>query len=149
MSTSRIIIESIKLGTIASLAMMPFGFIFRVAELRVGHYGPKFAGLFVDDPSPLFLFAQHIVLGWLSALPLIAFFVLCRVPTLHLGWGALYGVLYYIAVNSLMLPLYFGDPLPWQLGIATIIPSLVVHIVFGATLGLFGRKLCEVDVRFS
>lgn len=149
MAISRILIESIKLGTIASLAMMPFGFMFRIAELRVGHYGPKFAGLFVNDPTPMFLFAQHIVLGWVSALPLIAFFVLYRVPKLHLGWGALYGVAYYVVVNSLMLPLYFGDPLPWQLGIATIIPSLVVHIVFGGVVGLFGRKLCVADVRFS
>jgi hypothetical protein len=44
-----------------------------------------------------------------------------------------------VVVNSLALPLYFGDELPWQQGIATIIPSLVIHIIFGACVGYFSR----------
>ena len=34
--------ESIRSGTIAALVMMPFGFLFKFLDLRVGYYGPKF-----------------------------------------------------------------------------------------------------------
>jgi len=102
--------------------------------MRVGHYGPKFAALYLEDPGRLALFMQHLVLGWVSALPL------CLLP-LHrmsssrvLAVGALYGVAYYVLVNSLGLPMYFGDPLPVELGISVIVPSLVTHIVFGAAV---------------
>jgi len=140
-SIRSIMIESIKWGTLAALAMMPFGFAFRFAGLRVGHYGPKFAALFIDNPGPPFLFAQHIILGWISALPLVALLWYWSGPAKPVLFGVIYGMAYYLIVNSLALPLYFGDALPWQLGIATVIPSLVVHIVFGATLGYFCRNL--------
>jgi len=45
--------------------------------------------------------------------------------------GIAYGAAYYVAINSLALPLYFGDELPWNLGAAVITPSLVVHVAFG------------------
>lgn len=34
-------LEELRSGTIASLAMMPFGLLFKSMGLRVGHYGPK------------------------------------------------------------------------------------------------------------
>lgn len=136
-----LLFETLKSGTIASLAMMPFGFAFRALGLRVGHYGPKFAALFVDDPGPVFQFVQHIVLGWLSAAPLVLLLCFRRIALPPVITGSLYGVAYYVAVNSLALPLYFGDELPWQKGIATILPSLVIHIVFGACVGYFSRHL--------
>jgi len=128
------IIEAIVSGTFGSVAMIPFGILFRAFDMRVGHYGPKFAALYLEDPGRAALFLQHLVLGWVSAIPL------CLLP-LHrlsvsaaLGAGSLYGVAYYVVVNSLALPVYFSDPLPWNLGITVIIPSLVVHIVFGAAV---------------
>lgn len=58
-----------------------------------------------------------------------------------------YGALYYVAVNSLALPLYFGDPLPWILGWAVVLPSLLVHVVFGVSVACavaaLRRKRCE------
>ena len=130
----KITIEALVSGTFGSLAMMPFGTFFRVLEMRVGHYGPKFAALYLEDPGRAALFVQHLVLGWVSALPL------CLLP-LHrltilaaLGAGSLYGAVYYVVVNSLVLPMYFSDPLPWNLGMTVIIPSLVVHIIFGAAV---------------
>ena len=36
-----LLIEAVRFGTIASLIMMPFGFLFKGIGLRVGHYGPK------------------------------------------------------------------------------------------------------------
>lgn len=128
--------ESIRSGTIASLAMMPLGFLFKSLDLRVGHYGPKLAGLMFDEPTRFMLFAQHLVIGWVSALPLLI--ILPRVQALaaRLAVGASYGVAYYIVVNSFALPLLFGDPTPWQLGLDFVYPSLLVHLVFGTSIGL-------------
>nr|WP_297355014.1 hypothetical protein [uncultured Caldimonas sp.] len=138
---SRLLIEAVKSGTIAALAMMPFGLAFRALGMRVGHYGPKFAALFVDDPGRGFLFMQHIVLGWVSALPLLVLFASMERRASPVLLGSLYGAAYYVLVNALALPLYFGDRMPWQLGIGYVIPSLVVHIVFGACVGLVSQRL--------
>ncbi|HEX5738948.1 MAG TPA: hypothetical protein VFY22_10585 [Hydrogenophaga sp.] len=124
-------IESVVAGTVGALAMMPAGFLFRALQMRVGHYGPKFAELYLSAPGPAALFAQHMVLGWLSAVPLVLL-PLHRMPGLAVSLaGAVYGALYYAAVNALALPLYFGDQLPWRLGWSVVVPSLVVHVVFG------------------
>lgn len=140
MHSTQLLIETLKSGTIASLVMMPFGFAFKAMGMRVGHYGPKFGALFVQDPTPFFLFVQHIVLGWLSALPLLV--LLSRIPpNFSLVTGGLYGAGYYVLVNSLALPLYFEDPLPWQLGASFVLPSLVVHVVFGASVSYFSRRV--------
>lgn len=142
MGARRLILkQSVWAGTVAALAMMPFGAAFRAAGLRVGHYGPKFAGLFVVDPGPAFLFAQHILLGWISALPLVAWLVLRPGRHSPVLLGTLYGIGYYMAVNALALPIYFGDRLPWTLGIATVLPSLTVHAVFGAVIGFMCRRM--------
>lgn len=135
-----------KAGTIASLAMIPFGLMFRALEMRVGHYGPKFAALFVERPGPVFLFGQHIVLGWISALPLLVLFTRKELRTSPVLVGAVYGSAYYVLINALALPLYFGDQLPWKLGVAYVVPSLVVHIVFGACVGLVSRRLMRTRV---
>jgi hypothetical protein len=55
--------ESVRSGTIASLAMMAFGFLFQFLDLRVGHYGPKLASLLFGHPAPLVLLLQHLVIG--------------------------------------------------------------------------------------
>ena len=148
MTLRRLLLECLKSGTIAALAMMPVGFAFRAAGMRVGHYGPKFAQLFVDAPGPLFLFAQHIVLGWISVVPLLLFLARAR-PAHPVTAGAIYGAIYYVAVNSLALPLYFGEPTPWQLGAGTVIPSLVVHIVFGACAAWVSRGLAHPREGFA
>ncbi len=142
---SQIAYRSILSGTVASLAMMPVGFGFRAAGLRVGHYGPKFASLFLDEPGPKELFIQHIVLGWISALPLVVFVLYSHSRRSPVLLGAVYGAMYYVLVNSLALPLFFEDELPWTLGIPTILPSLVTHIVFGAVVGAFCRHSEVVD----
>ena len=139
-----ITIQSLIAGTVGALAMMPAGFIFRALEMRVGHYGSKFAELYLSSPGPLALFIQHIVLGWLSAAPLVLL-PLHRMPN-RTVWlvGIIYGALYYVIVNSLALPIYFGDELPWSLGWSVVVPSLVVHVVFGVavahTVRLLQRK---------
>lgn len=130
----KIALESIAAGTFAALAMMPAGWLFRLLEMRVGHYGPKFAALYLAQPGPVALFVQHLVLGWVSALPLVVLPLHRMVTGGALGVGAVYGALYYATVNSLALPIYFGDPLPWSLGLAVVLPSLVVHVIFGVAV---------------
>lgn len=143
MTLRQLLLECLKSGTIASLAMMPFGFAFRAAGMRVGHYGPKFAQLFVETPGPAFLFAQHMVLGWVSVLPLLLLLAKVKQPWHPVATGALYGAGYYVAINALALPLFFGDALPWQLGAAYVVPSLVAHIVFGACAAWVSRRLAQ------
>ena len=133
-------LEALRSGTIASLAMMPFGLLFKWVGLRVGHYGPKVGeALFGHQPDPwmpVLLLVQHFVIGWLSALPLLMFWLWRAPGTIRLGDGLLYGLAYYLAVNALALPWLFGDVFPWQLGWRTIYPSLVVHLVFGVSIAL-------------
>ena len=136
-------LEALRSGTIASLAMMPFGLLFKSMGLRVGHYGPKVGeALFDHQPAPwmpVLLLVQHFVIGWLSALPLLMFWLWRAPRAVRLGDGLLYGLAYYLAVNALALPWLFGDAFPWQLGWSTIYPSLVVHLVFGVSIALTAR----------
>lgn len=132
--------ESVRAGTIAALAIVPLAPLFRAAGLRIGHYGPKFAALFFDNPQPWLLFLQHLVIGWVSAWPLLLVLLHTRAGRWPVWTGAAYGAGYYVAVNSLALPLYFGDALPWQLGAGTMLPSLVGHVAFGAVVALAARR---------
>jgi uncharacterized membrane protein YagU involved in acid resistance len=135
-----LLIEALRSGTIASLAIMPLGWLFRAFGLRIGHYGPKFAALFIDDPQPWQLFAQHLLIGWISALPLLVILLLTRAARWPVLAGAAYGAVFYVVVNSLALPLYFDDLTPWQLGWATIWPSLIGHMAYGACIGFTARR---------
>ena len=120
--------------------IVPLSPLFKAFDLRIGHYGPKFAALFVDDPQPWMLFLQHLLIGWLSALPLLVILAGTRAGRSPVLAGAAYGAAYYVVVNSLALPLYFADALPWQLGMATVLPSLFGHVVFGSAIGVTSRR---------
>lgn len=135
-----LLIETIRSGTIAAVVIMPLSPLFKAAGLRIGHYGPKFAALFFDNPQPWLLFVQHLVIGWISAIPLLLLLTLTSAGKNPIRAGAVYGAAYYVVVNSIALPLYFGDALPWHLGAATVLPSLVGHILFGASIGLTSQR---------
>lgn len=139
--------ECIRTGSIASIAIMPVGYVFKSLGLRIGHYGPKFAeALFGSTAQPLLLI-QHLVIGWFSAAPFLLALLLIgqkkRITFTLLG--GLYGAAYYVLVNSLALPIIFADPTPWQLGFSFIYPSLIGHIAFGVCLGLTVRKAISRD----
>lgn len=51
----------------------------------------------------------------------------------------MYGAAFYAGINSLALPIAFGDPTPWQLGFTTVYPSLVIHLVYGVVIALVAR----------
>lgn len=145
MQLKALLIESVRSGTIASLAIVPLSPLFKAAGLRIGHYGPKFAALFFNDPQPWLLFVQHIVIGWVSALPLLLILLHTSAQQRRLLAGALYGAAYYVVVNSLALPIYFNDPLPWQLGAATVLPSLIGHVLFGVVIGWTSKRFLAVS----
>lgn len=140
MTVNALLIEMLRSGTIASLAIMPLGPLFRSMGLRIGHYGPKFAALFIDNPATWQLVAQHFVIGWLATLPFLITLKYIAGTPMRLLAGVLYGAVFYVLINSLALPLYFGDPTPWQLGWPTIYPSLIGHIAFGLAIAVVSRR---------
>ena len=71
MSYVKLLKESIRSGTIASIVIMPVGFGFKYLGLRVGHYGPKLAETLFGNTSEILLLTQHFIIGWLSAAPLL------------------------------------------------------------------------------
>jgi uncharacterized membrane protein YagU involved in acid resistance len=139
--------ESVRSGTIAALAMMPFGILFKFLDLRVGYYGPKLGALLFGEPSRIVLFLQHLVLGWVSALPLLVILVGLEGKVAPTATGAAYGLAYYVIVNSFALPLFFGDPTPWQLGFSFIYPSVLIHLVFGVCIGVTSRRFVANELR--
>lgn len=136
--------ESIRSGTIASIAMIPFGFVFQLLGLRVGHYGKKLLEVFFTNYSEmtfrLLMFIEHFVIGWLSAAPLLVLLVLLKNRLAAWAVGAIYGLGYYVILNSFALPLFFGDQTPWTLGFSVMYPSLVIHIVFGVSISLTATR---------
>lgn len=135
--------EALRAGTVAGLAMIPFAAVFRFRGLRVNEYGRKTLELLVVVANPalhfLLTLAQHLVISWIAAVPLI--WALSRIEgrRRRVLIGAAYGAAFYAAVNAWALPRYFGDRTPWEMGFETVYPSLVIHLVYGVVLGLVAR----------
>ena len=127
-------------GTAAGIAMIPFAAVFRGLGLRVNEYGRKTLELMVGAvTSPLrdvLMLAQHLVISWIAAVPLLL--VLDRIGgrSERILAGAAYGAGFYVVMNSFALPFVFGDPTPWELGGTAVFPSLVIHLIYGIVLGL-------------
>lgn len=140
MAVKALLMETLRSGTIASVVIMPLGLLFRALDLRIGDYGPKFAGLFIENPQTWHLLVQHFIIGWLTTLPLLLILQVMGPSRWWLVAGAVYGAVFYVLVNSLALPLYFADPTPWQLGWLTVLPSLIAHIAFGVAIAVTARR---------
>jgi hypothetical protein len=145
----QLVFRSFFSGIFASIIIIPLSPLFKHFGLRIGHYGPKFAALFVDDAQPWMLFTQHLLIGWLSALPLLLILEATAAGRWPVRAGALYGFCYYMMINSLVLPLYFHDPTPWQIGWSTVYPSLIGHILFGTAVGVASALLSTRSGRIS
>lgn len=135
---------ALRAGTAAGLAMIPFAAFFRSRGLRINEYGRKTLELVVGDVAPplqhVLTFVQHMIISWTAAVPFLV--LLPRIPgrRARVAFGAAYGAGFYVVMNSLALPFAFGDPTPWQLGWATVYPSLTIHLVYGVVLTLFARR---------
>ena len=87
---------------------------------------------------------QHLIISWFAAVPLLLLMGRIADQRARLLVGAVYGTAFYAAVNSFALPFTFGDPTPWELGLDTVYPSLVVHIVYGLSVALVARPITTV-----
>lgn len=139
--------EVLRSGSIAAVAMIPFGLAFRALGLRVNEYGMAVIGaLFGHLPSGarfVLFVIEHFVIAWMAAIPLLLALRVAprKFPALLLG--ALYGAGFYVAMNSLALPWIFGDPTPWQLGFDVIYPSLTLHLVYGLSIAVTARGFVQ------
>lgn len=137
--------EALRTGTVAGLAMIPFAAVFRARGLRINEYGAKTLALLVGHvEGPLhyaLTLAQHMVISWVVAVPLLVVLAHVARHRDRIALGLVYGAGFYAVVNSLLLPLAFGDATPWQLGFETVYPSLVVHLVYGLVVALLARPL--------
>jgi hypothetical protein len=124
--------------------MIPLGLLLAAGDVEVNRYGRRVASLLTGDDAPLVLLALHLLIGIFSAVPLVAW-ALRAAPGRTSGTvvGAGYGAAYWLVVNTLALPAAFGDPLPWSTGPAALLPSLAVHVVYGAVTGLMITHLGE------
>lgn len=119
--------EVLRAGTAAGLAMIPLAALFRFFGLRVNEYGRKVLELLVGDVAgPLHVvltFVQHMVISWFAAVPLLLLLTVLHDRRIRMAAGVAYGAGFYVVMNSLALPLAFGDPTPWQLGLSTVYRS--------------------------
>lgn len=141
-SVRRIALESARAGTAGGLAMVPFGLVFRALGMRINEYGPRTLELVTGElSSPLasqvLSLVQHMLISWFAAVPLILVLRATHDRRRRALAGLAYGIGFYVLVNSLALPLAFGDPTPWELGGSAVLPSLVVHAIYGSVVGAF------------
>jgi uncharacterized membrane protein YagU involved in acid resistance len=80
-----------------------------------------------------------MAISWTVSLPLLLWLARISRRRDRLLAGLAYGAGFYVAVNSLVLPLAFGDPTPWQLGFETVYPSLWIHLVYGFVVAWLAR----------
>lgn len=143
--------EALRAGVTAGIAMIPFAAFFRARGLRINEYGAKTLELLVGPVAGplhyLLTLIQHLAISWIVAVPLILWLGRVSRPRDRIGSGLVYGAGFYVAVNSLALPLAFGDPTPWQLGFETVYPSLVVHLVYGLVVALLARPVGATPLR--
>jgi len=136
--------DALRSGTVAGLAMIPFGALFRVFGLRINEYGRKTLAVVVGEVPPplniLLTFIQHLVISWVVAVPLLLLLDRVADRRTRVFLGVVYGAAFYTLVNSLALPFAFGDATPWQLGLDAVYPSLAVHLIYGAVVALMATR---------
>ena len=137
--------EALRSGFIAAIAMILFALLFSAMGLRINEYGKKVIQFLFPDFSSGIRFAlfviEHFILSWIIAIPLLLLLKYFHHRISYLLLGILYGAVFYILINSLLLPVLFSDTTPWKLGFTkTILPSLIVHIVYGLSVALASRN---------
>lgn len=142
--TKPLIREAFRSGSIAAIVMIPFALLFSSLGLRINEYGKKVIQLLFSNFSPGIRFAlfilEHFILSWIFAIPLLLLLMHFHRRFSYILLGFLYGTVFYILINSLLLPALFNEVIPWKAGfIYTILPSLVVHIVYGLSIAFTTR----------
>jgi uncharacterized membrane protein YagU involved in acid resistance len=136
-------LETFRSGSIAAVAMIPFGLLFFALGLRVNEYGLKVIRTFFgDQPAGVrfVLFAvEHFIISWSVSIPLLLTLLATHRKFPAFVVGLVYGAGFYVLMNSLALPWIFGDLPPWQLGFEVIYPSLIIHLIYGIVIALTSR----------
>lgn len=119
-------------GLVFSIVMIATESLPTVAELAGG-------------TSPIVGFLVHM---FVSVLIGAAYGVLFRheLTSLHtaLGWGVVYGAVWWILGPLTLMPLLLGLELQWSLEAATVnFPSLIGHLLYGVVLALVFHRLVQ------
>lgn len=139
-STRSLIRTVLVAGTVGALAMPVAGTATKpFLGWHVWLYGKRVASMYIAEPNALHLLVQSFLLAWLAATPLV-WLLLRRSPAWPLLVGAGYGGAYYAVTNMVALPLFFGDPLPWQQSTAHLVQPLIVHVAFGVGVAWVARR---------
>lgn len=127
--------------------MVPIGLLLRYAfGASVNVYGDLVVLRMAGRLDPLLLTLEHFTVSLAMAAPLVA--ILLRVRhRAAIAIGLLYGASVWLVVNSLALPVIFGQPTPWQIGPSAIWGSLIVHLLFGLVVALVSRRLAAASRR--
>lgn len=133
-------------GVIGGLAMVPFGLAARALGASVNVYGELAVRALTGRLDPLLLAAQHLLVSWVMAVPLVVILRMtrCRHATVV---GSAYGAGAWLIVNALALPFTFGQPVPWQIGVSAVWGSLLVHLVFGGVVARVHLSLTRDSAR--
>lgn len=135
-----LLIEALKSGTVAAFAMPVAGSLTKpIFGWHVWQYGKRVSQLFVDNPTPSILLVHHMVWAWVAA-ALLIIFLRKQASSWPVLLGGAVGAIYYFLVNALALPMYFGDPMPWQQGVSYVVQPLIVLVVFGACVAYISRS---------
>lgn len=115
-------------GAVAGLAG---GLVFALAMADTGIL-PYVAGL-VGGSDPWLGFAVHLVLSIVIGMTFGMLFA--RQATdfaLAVGWGLVYGLLWWFLGQLTLFPALLGEPFDWSIeGASTALPSLVGHLAYG------------------
>lgn len=139
---SPILREVFLAGLAGGLAMVPFGMAARLLGASVNVYGELMLLRLVGHVSSILLLIEHLLLSWVMAIPLvIGLHLASHRLAVIIGLG--YGAATWLVVNSLALPMLFGQPTPWQIGWSAIWGSLLVHLVFGGVVAAESRRFAR------
>lgn len=129
--------HSVAAGTLGGLVMIPPGLFLKAAGHSVNVYGELLLRSVFGQVLPSAMAVEHLAISAAMAVPFVVVATGWpgRLRRHLLSFGAGYGALSWLAVNSFTLPVAFGRPTPWAVGFDAIWPSLLVHVLYGLALG--------------
>lgn len=132
-------------GLAGGLAMAPVGLVLRSSGQPVNVYGELLMMEFLGTLSPIALAVEHALVSIAMALPLVILIAVRRMVRVWLV-GMAYGVIAWAVVNATLLPVLFGRPTAWQVGLGMTWASLAVHVVFGIVTAAVASRLLRQDL---
>lgn len=130
-------------GLVAGIAMMPFGAVLRALGHQVNVYGELMVRSVLGSTPMLAQLVFHVAVSITLAIPFVLF-ARWRGGASVVA-GGIYGVLSWAVLNATLLPLWFDRTTGWALGFEVIWPSLLVHLVYGVSLGVVMARGVPLD----